>query len=126
MSEVFVSDQHGVRPLGGPVNDFYGTPEGKAQAARETLRVVQGELDVANKHIAQLEQELASIPFDAEDVALIKAHVRHPGAIEAAALKERLRCVKALLVSAPIVNHEIHHVAALSVINSIAALLHDV
>jgi hypothetical protein len=31
-------------------------------------------------------------PYSAEDHELIKAHVRHPGALEAAKLKERIRC----------------------------------
>ena len=54
-----------------------------------------------NAYISQLEDAVKrhseNAMFDEETVELIKAHVRHPGAIEAAVLKERIRCALACL-----------------------------
>jgi hypothetical protein len=59
------------------------------------------ELEGLARHVTTLGSAVASLmdakaQFGEEDVAAIKAHVRHPGALEAARLRETIRC--ALLV----------------------------
>lgn len=76
--------------------------EALAHVTAELCRELAG----FSRYCARLEQRLdgleaAQRTFSAEDIELIKAHVRHPGALEAAKLRERLRMVREALGGEP-------------------------
>lgn len=57
------------------------------------------EVEAMARHVGRLDELVRSLldskaPFTDDDVAAIKAHVRHPGALEAAKLRETVRCLR--------------------------------
>jgi regulator of sirC expression with transglutaminase-like and TPR domain len=87
-------------------DDAAWPPPSEKEALRNVNAVMQAELDSSIRREHELEGELAAAeqliaqlqnPFTVEDVELIKAHVRHPGALEAAKLKERIACARIAL-----------------------------
>ena len=57
------------------------------------------EVEAMARHVGRLDELARSLldnkaPFTDDDVAAIKAHVRHPGALEAAKLRETVRCLR--------------------------------
>ncbi len=80
----------------GPFPFSPSQPSGTEYLAR-TVAALTLELEHLLHHTGLLGNAVASLmdakaQFSDEDVALIKAHVRHPGAIEAARLRETIRC----------------------------------
>ncbi len=107
--------------LGGPVSDKERYKELERQRAigrLEQLNVLNRSVSHADaatlvSAVAGLSQEVEAMarqmgrldelvrslldskaPFTDDDVAAIKAHVRHPGALEAAKLRETVRCLR--------------------------------
>lgn len=55
------------------------------------------EVEAMARYVGRLDDLVRSLldsksPFSEDDIAAIKAHVRHPGALEAAKLRETIRC----------------------------------
>lgn len=70
-----------------------------AAALANAVAVLSQEVEAMARHMGRIDELVRSLldsksPFTDEDVAAIKAHVRHPGALEAAKLREMVRCAK--------------------------------
>lgn len=72
---------------------YHGTRPAMAQDVAALARELEG----LARHVGELGRQVEALTtahgrFDEEDIDLIKAHVRHPGALEAAKLRETIRC----------------------------------
>lgn len=77
------------------INDRFDVlARGIAELSREVERFTNRCEQVA----AQCEALVnVGMVFSEEDIVLIKSHVRHPGALDAAKLRERIRCACVVL-----------------------------
>lgn len=68
-----------------------------AAALANAVAGMSQEVGAMARHMGRIDELVRSLldsksPFTDDDVAAIKAHVRHPGALEAAKLRETIRC----------------------------------